>query len=329
MREIARRAGVSLAAVSAVVNNADHTRMSAATRERVENVIAELGYVPNQAARSLRRRVTGTLALVLHKSDNPVLHETVHGVHVAAAEFGRSVILGDAQWFTPGGSLLSQLLGEGVVDGIVVHTPGALDADVLRELRRHPRPVVAMENMGEGLWVAIDDVEAGRLATQHLIDLGHRSIAWAGDPEARQNRLRRHGYARALRAAGLHEVDLPGEFGYAAGRGVVDALTRLDPRPTAVVAHASTAIGVIGAAFDSGLAVPGDLSVVGIHDLDVAEHVRPALTCVRAPLFELGVRAVRLTHAAIAGEPVENDVITDVPNTLVVRDSTAAPPTTR
>lgn len=326
MREVARQAGVSLAAVSAVVNGATHTRLSAATRRRIEQVIAEVGYVPNPAARSLRSRMTRRVALVVHRIDNTTLHESVHGFHSAAMELGRTAIIGDAEWFTPGASLLSQLLAEGTVDGVVVHTPRALDADVLDQLRQHPRPVVTMENMGEGngLWIAIDDADAARRATRHLVELGHRRIAWAGSPSwSHATRLRRDGYAEVMSEAGLATLELDSDFGYRSGQAVIEALLRRQPRPTAVVVHTgSTAVGMLAAAADAGLRVPEELSLVAIHDIDVAEYVRPALTCVRAPMFELGARAARV---AITGDATDCGVITDVPNELMVRETTAPP----
>ncbi|MFT4030741.1 MAG: LacI family DNA-binding transcriptional regulator, partial [Protaetiibacter sp.] len=159
IRAIAEAAGVSIAAVSAVINGSDHTRVSAKTRARIETVITETGYIPNAAARALRRQETRRLALVLHRLDNPTLHEAVLGFTVSAASLGKTILINGAEWSPASTNLLSQLLVDGSVDGVVVHTLRAITDELREALKQHPRPVIAMEETGEpgGPWVSIDN----------------------------------------------------------------------------------------------------------------------------------------------------------------------------
>src|SRR6478735_6358155 len=121
-KDIARLAGVSVSTVSAVLNGTTHTRMSADTRARVEAAITELAYVPNDAARALRRRHAGTIAVVVENLENPVYKELLEGIYEAAEERGSAIMLGDTMWMKSGSRFLARLLGQGSVDAIVLRT---------------------------------------------------------------------------------------------------------------------------------------------------------------------------------------------------------------
>lgn len=327
-KEIARVAGVSVSAVSAVLNGTTHTRMSEQTRTRIEGAIAELGYVPNDAARALRRQQAGTIAVVVEKLENPAYKELFHGIYEAAEARGWAVVVGDVAWMRSGSHFLARLLGRGAIDAIVLRQDRLIDEEVLAHLRARPTPVVLVERQAtpHDPWIAVDDLAAGRLATEHLIELGHREIAFVGG-EGQPSAARCEGYTTAMRGAG-REPWLPVMTGFgpeAGARGLAQLQARGKVPTAVVVANVMSAVGLLAAAADSGIDVPGRLSVVGIHDADIAEVVRPSLTTVKLPMHALGVRAVEQVSALLAGAPTELGVFTDPCPEVVARSSTAPP----
>ncbi|WP_159623257.1 LacI family DNA-binding transcriptional regulator [Ruania rhizosphaerae] len=327
-KEIARLAGVSVSSVSAVLNGTTHTRMSHATRERIEAAIAEAGYVPNDAARALRRQQAGTIAVVVEKLENPAYKELFHGIYEAAEERGWAVVLGDVVWMRSGSHFLARLLGRGSIDAIVLRQDRLIDEEVLAHLRARPTPVVLVERQADphDSWIAVDDLAAGRMAAEHLIELGHRDIAFVGG-EGQPSAARCEGYATAMRSAGLvSSSPVVTGFGPESGARGLDELRARGVLPTAVVvANVMSAVGLLAAAADAGIDVPGRFSVVGIHDADIADVVRPSLTTVKLPMRALGVRAVEQVSALLAGTPTELGVFTDPPPEVIVRSSTAPP----
>lgn len=328
-KDIARRAGVSVSVVSAVVNGTSHTRMSDETRERVEAVLTEVGYVPNDAARSLRRQRAGTIAVVVEKVDNPVYRDMFHGIYDAAEARGWAVVLGDTIWMQSGSHFLARLLGRGSIDGILLRHDGIIDETVMRLLRTQQTPVVTLEgrHAPDGRWLAVDDVGAGRIATAHLIELGHREIAYVGGGRAFVTTARYDGYVTQMREAGLTARALVAtEFGFEAGsKGLVMALAQR-PRPTAVVVNnVISGIGLLAAAHDAGLQIPEDLSVIAIHDAEIADNVRPTLTTVKLPMAELGTRAVEEIATALDGRPPRAGILHDPAPQVIMRGSSAPP----
>lgn len=326
-KEIAHIAGVSVSAVSAVLNGTTHTRMSDQTRARIEASIAEVGYVPNDAARALRRQQAGTIAVVVEKLENPAYKELFHGIYEAAEARGWAVVLGDIVWMRSGSHFLARLLGRGSIDAIVLRQDRLIDEEVLAHLRARPTPVVLVERQADphDSWIAVDDPAAGRLATEHLLGLGHTDIAFVGG-EGQPSAARYQGYVSAMSKARVasREAVVTG-FGPESGaRGLTELMT--GELPTAVVvANVMSAVGLLAAAADAGIDVPGRLSVVGIHDADIADVVRPSLTTVRLPMRALGVRAVEQVSALLSGTPTELGVFTDPPPEVVARGSTAPP----
>lgn len=329
-KEIARRAGVSVSVVSAVVNGTSHTRMSDETRARVEAVIAEVGYVPNDAARALRRQRSGTIAVVLEKLDNPVYRELIHGLYEAAEERGWAVLLGDTNWMRSGSQFLARLLGLGSVDGIVLRQEELLDEQVLALLTQRRTPVVLLEGRHEpeGRWLSIDDFEAGRVATRHLIELGHRDIGYVGGRWGVASDERYRGYHEAMVGAGLQpRPPLKSGFGLEGGAaGMTELLAGPDLPTGVVVNNVMAAVGLVGVARDAGIEMPGRLSVIGLQDADAAAYARPKLTAVRLPMDKMGALAVEQIAALLDGGPTHFGVIHDPPPEIVLRGSTARPP---
>lgn len=325
-RDIARTAGVSVAVVSAVLNGTTHTRMSEATRARVLEAMENLDYQPNQAARSLRLNRTGMIALILPKLDNPVYTQLLRGVYAAAAERGGTVLLGDAETMRSGSQFVTRLLSHGTVDGILIRDDRLLDDDVMAELRSHPKPILSLDHSQDHPWVGIDDCRAGEIATRFLLNLHHRRIVFIGGATGHAFEQRYLGYQQEMRRAGLEPAPhLATGFGEQAGAEGLRQALQLPAAPTAVVVNnIMSAVGVLAAARDLGIAVPDQLSVVGIHDVGLMEHLRPAVTAVRMPMDDLGRAGVEGLYELMAGRPCAGGVIADPEPELVVRDSATA-----
>jgi LacI family transcriptional regulator len=327
LNDVALRAGVDRSVVSRVINEDPKLNVRPETRQRVLDTIASLGYRPNAAARSLRTAKAYMFGLLIPDFANPVYAEIICGAEQAAAQLGYGLM-------TAGGSSrlgLAQylnLLGQGRVDGLLF--AGEDSEHALGQLRAAGLPWVLVNRRIEGSdrYVVLDDERASRLAVAHLAGLGHRRIAHLAGPEhADTGRRRKAGYLAALAEAGLPAP--PGAVVHAGytPEGGAAALPRLlgcAQRPTAVlVANVASAVGVLHAAHALGVDVPGDLSVVAVHDMPLAGHLVPALTTVRMPLEELGARAVRRLATSRPDEPI-TEVVTE-PVELVVRASSAPP----
>ncbi len=328
--EIARAAGVSAMTVSRVLNG--RPDVAPATRERVQRIAAERGYARNRAAAALRNGRAGLIDLVVLALDNAYHLEIIRGVEERLEPTGFRMALsathgqsrGERQWLAK------------VIDGstdCAILVLADTHARHLDQLRRRGIPFVVVDPRGE-LDSATPSVGAtnyagGRLATQHLLSLGHRRIAMIGGPPAAGcSRERFSGYRAALEAAGVaadptlyHEGDFQYDSGYQAACALLD---RPEP-PTAIfAANDSMAIGALNALRARGVAVPGQVSLVGFDDIELTRHVTPALTTVRQPLAEMGTFAATMLLRLIEGETLTSNRV-ELATTLVVRESSAPP----
>ncbi|SDT28153.1 transcriptional regulator, LacI family [Friedmanniella luteola] len=330
--DVARRAGVSISAVSRVLSDAPGARVSVATRARIKQAAADLAYRPNFAGRALKFARTDVIALVVPDLTNAFATDLMLGVEDEAAARDHMVLLGRSEDLEPDGEMVSRLVGEGRVDGVLVQVADHRLPAELAPLVQAGHPLVFLNSFQPGhLGGAVLDDEAGaRLATEHLIALGHRRIAHVGGlPQSFTARRRLAGFEAAMAAAGL---PVPGtavsRLGYvpADGRAALRRLMAADPPPTAlVVANVNAALGVLAEARTLGIAVPADLAVVSVHDAWTAENTWPPLTTVKMPTYELGRAAVRALHERLGGGPGRDEVVADPPPRLVLRESTAAP----
>jgi LacI family transcriptional regulator len=326
--EVARRARVSTSTVSHVVNR---TRfVSPASRGRVEAAIQELGYRPNALARSLRVGQSHTLGLVIPDSANPFFAEVGRAIELAAFEASFSVILCNTENDRAKEQLYLSVLAKKQVDGIVLVAADER-GDSARSLLRGQVPVVAMDREHPGL--TLDEVLAdhrlgGRLATRHLLALGHRRIGCITGPARLSPSVQRlAGYRRALREAGMPFDDalvVQGDFHPAAGAAAARALLQLPRPPTAVFAcNDLMALGVLSAAAAAGRRVPDDLAVVGYDGIELAAFATPSLTTVAQPKGEMGREIVKvlLNRIRDRGLPPQREVL---PVELQVRQSCGA-----
>lgn len=331
LKTLAKRAGTSVSVVSAILNDSPHVRMSAQTRERVLAEINKANYVPNHAARSLRLAKTQLLAVIIPSISRPVFEALLDGIYAGAEESGDVVLLGDAGRMVSGSDLLERILGQGQVDGTLVRHSATLDGAVIDELASRGAPLVVLDEVsGNRLnWVSLDEPLGCRIATQHLLDLGHREIAFIGGVESFSGTKRRlQGFSAAMRDAGCHvreEWVISGPQVAAQGYSSMAELIRGGSLPTAIVANnIVTGRGIAAAALDAGMQIPGDLSIAAFHDLPDADIDRPALTTVAMPMRELGLAGVRMFDRLRAGATVESHLITAPAPRLIDRGSTAA-----
>lgn len=324
--DVARRAGVSQATVSLVLSGNPRARVAAATRERVMQAADELGYRPNILARGLVRGRSYAIGVVVPDLSNPFYLDVVTGAQRVAAEAGYAVLPGDTREI----SSLRQLdtLRARQVDGVIIDGLGAatLPHDALSEMK-----VVVVDEPSER-WpgVASDALAAGRLAAEHLLALGHRKVAFIGPAtDVHGFRMRERGFFQALRAAGVplpHPWLRRTEPTVGGGQAGIKALLAAKERPTAVFcANDLVAMGALKGALTAKVSVPGELSIVGCDDVEMASVVTPELTTVAIPARELGARAARLLLRQLDGQEVPAKPGKPLPVRLVRRGTTAEP----
>lgn len=329
VKDVAARAGVSLGTVSNVLNRPD--RVSVQTKARVEAAMAELGFVRNESARQLRAGRSSALAYVMLDGSNPFFADVAHGIEQAAEARDLSLFTCNSNNRAERETVYLNRLEEQRVQGILI-TPVNPDAEALDELPRRGTPVVIVDRTRGGnthCSVAVDDVLGGELAARHLVELGHRHIAYIGGPDTLgQVRDRRRGAHKALADAGLgaeHLVDIGTEAltvdeGRKAGERLVGRPA--SSRPTAAFcANDLLALGLLQQCVALRMSIPDDLAIVGYDDIDFAAAAAVPLTSVRQPRRELGRRAAELLLAEATDPHHEHEQVVFTPE-LVVRGST-------
>ncbi len=329
IRDVAKRAGVSTMTVSRVVNRSGY--ISQETRKRVETAIAELDYVPNTLARSLRSKQTKTLALVLTDITNPFFTTLARGVEDAASDRGFNVIFCNTDESETEQETYLTVLVQKRVDGVLL-VPARSSDEPISYLQEHAVPVVVLDRR-----VPTCQVDSVRCESELgaydlvrlLLGLGHRRIAALIGPEGVSTAADRlAGYRRALVGAGLESEELVfrGEYTQDGGRQMAQQALDIVPCPTAVFASNNfIAIGAYCALRDAGLRVPDDMALVAFDDLPPALVMEPFLTVVAQPAYEMGRRATDLLLARLAGEgPIKFQNIV-LPTELIVRHSSGLP----
>lgn len=326
LKDVARVAGVSYQTVSRVINGGD--RVSVATRDRVLGVIAELGYRRNDVARALVTSRTRSIGVIADASPKFGPVSTLAAVESAARDAGYTALVATMSYPQP--AVVARTFQDFVergVEGIVVIAPRVSLAHVAQEVTAS-LPVVMLspgEASQPGITVFYEDQELGaRLATRHLIELGHREVAHlAGSQDWLDGQVRLRGWQAELRA---HQLAAPavrygdwtGESAYRIGRRMV-----ADGLPSSIfVASDLMALGLIRALYEAGVRVPEDISIVGFDDNEFAPQVYPPLTTVRQSFATVGSRCMEILLGRIEGREVDNSPA--VPE-LVIRDSAAAP----
>ena len=333
MRDVADFAGVALTTVSRAFSAPD--KLSPATLRRIESASRELGYTVNFNARSLRRKSSGMLLVLLPDIGNPFFSLVLKGIESAAREGGRVLLIGDTGSDASLADSCAGQLDAGAVDGLILldgrlpFAPGSRGRS-----RLLLAPVVALSERVEAAsvpFVGIDNVRAARDVAHLLADLGHARVAHVAGPAGNSLTAdRRRGFDEGVAERGLALTGaLAGDWSIVSGERAAAALLAGPGRPTAIfAANDEMAIGAIRAAAALGLSVPRDLAVVGFDDIDFAALHAPALTTVRQPRFAMGRAAVAgLVERIEAGPRPRPPVI--LPHEIVRRDSAGPPPRSR
>jgi LacI family transcriptional regulator len=302
IRDVAAEAGVSVGTVSNVLNRPE--AVAPATRARVEEAIAALGFVRNESARQLRAGRSRTVGLVVLDVANPFFTDVARGVEEAVAAEGLAVVLCDSAEQADREQRYLDLLEEQRVQGILI-TPVEGVGTRLRQLRQRGMPVVLVDRWASTrsfCSVSVDDVYGGELAATHLVDRGHQRIAFVGGPFGIKQVADRHeGARRVLAAAGLPEAALvrveTAALNFSSGRAAGAQIAELPAgrRPTAAFcANDLLALGMLQEMTRRQLRVPGDLAIVGYDDIDFAGAAAVPLSSVRQPRDDLGRAAAEL-----------------------------------
>ncbi|MCU0495014.1 MAG: LacI family transcriptional regulator [Chloroflexaceae bacterium] len=329
IRDVARRAGVGLGTVSRVLNNSP--LVSDATRQRVLDVIAELDYAPSHVARNLSLGRTQTIAAIAPFFTRPSVVERLRGAEATLAGSPYDLVVFNVESVERRNSCLQTVPRRDRYDGLLLISLAPQPAEVAA-MRSAGVPVVVIDKTVPDLpCVTIDDQAGGHMATYHLINLGHRRIAYLSDPlrdplnfEFTSSQDRYLGYRKALANAGISFRDdyhVSGPHDRYEARVLAQRLLAMDEPPTAIFAASDTqAMGVLEAARDCRLRVPHDLSVIGFDDIDVAAYLN--LTTIRQPLFETGARGVEMLLTMLEN-PDRTHSNERLPVSLVVRGTTA------
>jgi DNA-binding LacI/PurR family transcriptional regulator len=330
LREVADRAGVSIATASRVATGSDAVRPE--TRDRVQRAMAELMYVaPRQ------RTLTGAIGLLVPELENPVFPALAQAMETRAKSWGFASILCNTQGTPEGETEYMHMLLDHQVDGMIfISCEGAdMEADQTHYTRLHRQGARLVFVNGtphtiDAPSVGVDERAAGHLATQHLLELGHERIGFiAGPKRFLPTEQKAQGRATAFKRAGMParpELIVHEEFSVEGGRRALRTLLAGAERPTGVICSSDQmAIGALQAAYEHGLAVPRDLSIVGFDGIAATTWTQPSLTTVEQPIEQMAETAVDALWSLVE-EPERH-----VPNSLFrpkLREgrSTAAPP---
>lgn len=329
---------------SRALNPAQSGLVNPATRARVVECAARLGYRPNAVAQSLRNGTTSTVGVVVADLANPYFVQLIRGIEAEARPHGVMPLVVETHDDSETLERVVTRLIANRIDSLIVSAAHMTDEPFIAAIEAQVPTILAVRTFldtgpGKGVTdrrreVLQDDAQGARIAAEHLIGLGHRRIAQLrGDPTISSFVGRSRGYLEAIAAApGVCDVstdDIAGTSTIAEGRRIARRLLVEGPardRPTAIFAHNDLmALGAIDAVDELGLSCPEDVSVVGYNDAPLIDHAAPPLSTVRLPSWEIGRHSARL---ALSGDDAESSVPVRIMLTpeFVVRSSTTAPP---
>ncbi|ATP94950.1 catabolite control protein A [Bacillus altitudinis] len=325
--DVAREANVSMATVSRVVNGNPNVKPT--TRKKVLEAIDRLGYRPNAVARGLASKKTTTVGVIIPDISSIFYSELARGIEDIATMYKYNIILSNSDQNTDKElHLLNTMLGK-QVDGIVFMGGNITDVHV-EEFKRSPVPIVlaaSVEEQAQTPSVNINYEQAIYDSVQLLAEKGHKRIAFVSGPMSEPiNSMRKlAGYKRALEEAGIafdEALVAEGDYSYDSGIEALANLLDQSDKPTAVIAATDEmALGVIHGAQDRGVSIPEDLEVIGFDNTRLSLMVRPQLTTVVQPTYDIGAVAMRLLTKLMNKEQVEDQIV-ELPHRIEERQST-------
>jgi LacI family transcriptional regulator len=334
LKDIAARAGVGVMTVSKALR--DKHDVSAETKTRVKLVAQQLGYVPNSSAQGLRTRTSKLFGVIVSTFTSPIFSRVVLAIEERAYELGYDVLIAQTLDIPEREEACVHRFLARCVDGLFI-VPSyrmATEARVYQELLARKVPTVVLGHTvpfcSQFVNVESDDLLGSYKATQHLLNLGHKRIAFfSGPPATPWTQERFEGYRRALREAGL---DVDEKLVFQAGRSIDDgakaALQLINERSDATAVQTVNDMLAVGCAetlLKQGLSIPGDMSVVGFGNILMSQHFRVSLTTSRQPKYRLGAAAIEAMQQLLKGKRPESKRL---PAELMVRESSGIPPAT-
>jgi LacI family transcriptional regulator len=331
LKDIAKHVGVSIMTVSKALR--DEPDVSAATKARIKALAAQMGYVPDSSAQGLRTKTTKFFGLIIPSVTNPIFARIIMAIEERAHELGYDILFAHSlNQPEREESCLRRFLSRRV-DGLFISPVYRFEAEarIYQEILASKIPTVLLGPPAafckSFVNVEIEELLASQAATQHLINLGHKRIAYfTGPPVAPWAHERFEGYRRALREAGLELDDkLVFQSGSTIEDGTNAALQMLNEGCNATAIQAVSdlvAIGCANALFSQGLKIPGDISLVGFGNILTAEYFQVPLTTIRQPKHRLGIAAMETMVSLLRGEKVQSKRL---PAELIERKSSAPP----
>ena len=325
--DVAKRAGVSIATVSRVINN--KVKVDIHTREKVVKAIQELNYVPNLMARGLMLNQTNTVGVFLPDIGGHFYSGIISGIDDTANHQKYHILLNRIRETSGTYQQVMQLTNEGRVDGLIIMSPTITEIEI-QKLGESQYPVVLIDSWKESKYmdsIRVNNYYGAREMTEHLVKHHqYQRIAFIGGPiNEPDTRLRLDGFKSTLDYYHLPLIDeyiMDGDFSVSTGYKCLGKLLTSKVRPPEAVfcANDEIAKGAMDAVLEKGIAVPKDIAVVGFDDVEFAKHLRPALTTVRQPIYQMGCIAMQKLFHAIENRHQENEIIL-LPTELMIRES--------
>jgi len=325
--DVAREANVSMATVSRVVNGNPNVKPT--TRKKVQDAIKQLGYRPNAVARGLASKKTTTVGVIIPDISSPFFSELARGTEDIATMYNYHIILSNSDQNEDKELRLIQAMLGKQVDGIVF-MGGTISDNLIEEFKQSPVPIVLAATIDEHQTmpsVNIDYEQAAYDAVSYFVDRGHKRIATVSGPlhDPVNGKKKIEGYKRALEESKIkldEALILSGDYTYDSGKEATEQLLSFQEAPTAIfVANDEMALGVIHEIQDTGLNVPNDIEVVSCENTRLTQMVRPTLSSMAMPTYDLGAVAMRLLTKYMNKETVDNHMVV-LPHRMEYRGST-------
>lgn len=333
IKDIAKAAGVSYSTVSRALNDSD--LISGEVRERIHRLAQEMGYSPNALAQSLHSIRSHSIGVIITTVSDPFFAEVVQGVEETAKESGVSVFLATSNNDAAQELQIIETLSRRRVDGVIL-AASRIGKDYAAQLEEVRIPVIMINNQAEGEYenlytIAVDDRTGGKMATQHLIDLGHRRIGYIGvknRPGSNERRLQ--GFLQTLKEndiiprpewVRMNEGTIPEGLLGDMRAGQEQAFKLIDAGVSAIFCYCdSVAAGALAACRETNIDVPEQISIIGFDDSELCTLLCPPLTTISQPMQQMGQMAMRMLLAVLSGGLVEDQILEPE---LVIRESTA------
>jgi LacI family transcriptional regulator len=326
IKDVAKKAGVSIATVSRVFN--DSPFVNEETRKRISKIANELNYTPNLLARGLMLKKTDTLGVILPDLYGDFFSEVIKGIDEIARKKGYHILVASTHSHKSEIESILKVMRSGRVDGLIIMSPH-IDSNSIRNFLPDNMPAVLLNCFGDYSTltsITIDNFNGAKMMIRHLIKHGHKNIAIIKGVEGNydaEERLR--GYRKALKESSITESPrylLNGEFTEESGYMAMKKISSIRPRPTAVFAsNDSMAIGAIRAAHELGIKIPVDIAIAGFDDVPISKYIKPSLSSVHVPIFDLGrFAANKLIEKIEKGDKMKHEKMV-LNTTLMVRES--------